>query len=170
MADAAGRTAFEQLVELLTAREVEFIVVGGRAENLLGSPRVTYDTDVCYRRTPENLHRLAQVLRELGVTLRGAPAGLPFQIDAQSLALGCHFTLSTRLGDFDLLGFIEPVGDFDELVKRAESIQIGDQAVKIISLEDLIRVKQYVGRPKDRESLLQLLAIRRLRGQAPGGP
>ena len=65
---------------------MEFILVGGQAEILHGSARVTFDLDLCYRRSPDNLDRLARALRDLKPTLRGAPADLPFVIDAKSLA------------------------------------------------------------------------------------
>jgi len=62
------------------------MVIGGQAEALMGSARVTYDVDLCYRRTPENLERLASVLQTLKLTLRGAPSDLKFRLDAQALA------------------------------------------------------------------------------------
>jgi hypothetical protein len=41
---------------------------------------------------------------------------------------------------------------------------LADHGVEfIIGLDDLIQIKRYIGRPKDRESLLQLEAIKRLR-------
>lgn len=163
MADNTAKTPFENVVELLALHGVEFIVIGGRAETLYGSARVTFDTDLCYRRTGSNLAGLAKVLKELRPTLRGAPADLPFRIDAESLALGCNFTFRTTEGDLDLLGFVEPIGGFDELEKRAETMRIGDIDLKIIALDDLIRIKEHLGRPKDRDSLLHLQAIKRLR-------
>jgi hypothetical protein len=48
----------------------------------MGSARVTYDVDLCYRRTPANLERLARALRTLSLTLRGAPADLKFRLAA----------------------------------------------------------------------------------------
>lgn len=163
MDDDTGKSALEQLADVLLAHGVEFIVVGGQAEVLLGSPRVTYDVDLCYRRTEANLERLAAALCELEVGLRGAPANLPFVIDARSLALGSNFTLTTRVGDLDLLGYLEPLGDYDAIDARAETYRIGDLELRVIRLEDLITIKEYIGRPKDRESLFQLYAIRRLR-------
>jgi hypothetical protein len=53
----------EKIAAILLRHDVEFLVIGGQAEVLMGSPRVTYDTDLCYRRTKENLERLAQALR-----------------------------------------------------------------------------------------------------------
>jgi hypothetical protein len=84
---------------------VEFIVLGGQAAALLGSPVPTFDVDLCYRRTPDNLCRLAEALTELHPTLRGAPPDLPFRLDAESLALGANFTFNTDLGPLDLLGW-----------------------------------------------------------------
>jgi len=127
---------------VLAEHGVEFIVVGGQAEALMGSPRVTYDVDLCYRRTPENLERLATALATLNLTLRGAPADLKFRMDAQALALGQNYT-------FEVL--------------RAETVPIGGRPTHVIGLDDLIRIRRYLGRPKDRESLLQLEAIKRLR-------
>jgi hypothetical protein len=54
----------EAFLELFRRHNVEFIVIGGQAEVLMGSPRVTYDSDLSYRRTAENLKRLAAALRD----------------------------------------------------------------------------------------------------------
>ena len=155
----------EQFATLLISHGVEFIVIGGQAETLFGSPRITYDVDLCYRRTGGNLDRLAVVLGELRVTLRGAPPDLPFQIDARSLALGSNFTFCTVYGDLDLLGYVEPLGGYEELLAHAVDVSVYGLQLKVIGLDDLIKIKQHIGRSKDRESLLQLLAIKRVRGE-----
>ena len=46
-----------------------------------------------------------------------------------------------------------------------EIVSIGGHATRVIGLDDLIRIKRYLGRPKDKESLLQLEAVKRLREQ-----
>ena len=157
------QSLLEQVADVLDRHGVEYIVVGGAAENLMGSPRTTMDVDLCYRRTPTNLEALAAALRELRVTLRGAPPGLPFIIDARTLGHGLNFTFSCALGDLDMLGEIEPIGGFDALAVHAESFD----RFRTISLDDLIRAKEHIKRPKDFESLLQLRAIRASRGK-PG--
>jgi predicted nucleotidyltransferase len=156
----------ERFCTLLATAGVEFMVIGGQAEALMGSARVTYDVDLCYRRTPENLERLAAALRTLKLTLRGAPTDLKFRLDAEALALGSNFTFEVDGEDpLDLLAYLEPVGTYDDIVATSETVQIGGRAVRVIGLEDLIRVKRHLGRPKDRESLLQLEAIKRLRAE-----
>jgi predicted nucleotidyltransferase len=168
MADDSANKSTEQseleaVASVLLRHGVEFLVVGGQAEVLMGSPRVTYDTDLCYRRSPENLERLAAALQEIKATLRGAPADLPFVLDARALAFGNNYTLNTSLGPLDLLGWVEPLGTFESLLPLSETYTVGELNLRTIGLEDLIRVKQHIGRAKDRDSLLQLLAIRSLR-------
>jgi len=168
MVEPNEKSPLQRIAELLVAHGVEFLVVGGQAETLFGSPRVTYDTDLCYRRTTDNLRRLAEALKELHPTLRGAPPDLPFQLDARSLALGSNFTFSTILGPLDLLGWLEPVGDYDALAPHAETYPVGGMRLRTISLEDLIRVKEHIRRPKDRDSLFQLKAIKQIRDKGQG--
>jgi hypothetical protein len=91
---------------------------------LHGSPIPTYDVDLSYRRTSDNLQRLATALKTLKPTLRGAPPDLPFIPDAQSLALGSSFTFDTPLGPLDLLGWVEPLGAYDDFVTRVETMNV----------------------------------------------
>ena len=111
----------ERFAEILLRHKVEFLVIGGQAEILMGSPRVTYDTDVCYRRTKENLERLAAALTELKPTLRGAPPDLPLTLDAQALAFGNNYTLDTAIGPLDLIGWVEPLGTYENLLAGCET-------------------------------------------------
>jgi hypothetical protein len=130
----------------------------------MGSSRVTYDVDLCYRRTSANLVRLAAALRTLTLTLRGAPPDLTFHLDARALALGQNYTFEVD-GEYalDLLAYLEPIGSYENLLPRAETMMIGGRQVLVIGLDDLLRIKRHLGRPKDVESRLQLEAIKRLR-------
>jgi predicted nucleotidyltransferase len=170
MSEELPKSALERVAEVLTRHGVEFIVIGGQAEWVMGSPRITFDVDLCYRRNRENLERLANALKELNPTLRGAPPDLPFIIDAKSLALGSNFTLNTSIVDLDLLGYVEPIGDFEALAKRAQTYRVGSYDLHVIDLDDLIKIKQHIRRPKDQQSLMQLLAIKKVREERPSDP
>ncbi len=161
MADRTEKSEVEIICEILLRHGVEFLVIGGQAEVLYGSSRVTLDVDVCYRRSGENLARLASALLELKPTLRGAPPDLQFRLDAQSLALGNNFTFITTAGDFDLLGYVEPIGGYEQLSSNATAFQAGEMAIRAIGLDDLIKIKEYLRRPKDQAALHQLYALRR---------
>src|SRR5947209_7823674 len=88
----SSESELERIAAILQRHKVEFLVIGGQAEILMGSPRVTYDTDLCYQREPENLQRLAEALKEFNPSLRGAPPDLPLVLDAHALALGSNYT------------------------------------------------------------------------------
>lgn len=124
-------------------------MIGGLAGIALGSSYPTYDLDVAYARDPQNLTRLAGALHELGVTLRGAPAGLPFTPDAETLRQGLNFTFETRWGSFDVLG--EPAGapPYDALRAASSEQRLSGVRVRIASIDHLIAMKETAGRPKD---------------------
>jgi len=90
-------TDFKALLRVLSESGVEFILVGGVAATVHGSTRLTADVDVVYERRRPNLDRLALALTPYHPYLRGAPPGLPFRWDAQTLERGLNFTLTTDL-------------------------------------------------------------------------
>jgi hypothetical protein len=115
MDENTEKSDLRKIAELLIRHGVEFIVIGGQAQTLMGSPRVTFDIDLCYRRTKGNLERLALALKELNPKLRGAPSDVPVILDARALALGNNYTFETDVGKLDLLGWVEPHGDYEKL-------------------------------------------------------
>jgi len=56
---------FRELLELLNARSVEYLVVGGYALAFHGAPRYTGDLDIYVRPTPRNAARMLETLAEL---------------------------------------------------------------------------------------------------------
>ena len=105
--------------------------------------------DIAYERSHANLVCLADALRELDATLRGAPSDLPFVLDARTLENGANFTFSTRLGALDVLA--EPAGapPYRELKARSTKITVAGQDVLVASLDHLIAMKEATGRAKD---------------------
>ena len=169
MAGEAEKPRLIRVAEHLARHGVEFMVIGGQAAVLHGSPLPSFDIDLCYRRTSENLRRLSLALLEMHPTLRGAPPDLPFRLDAESLALGCNFTFNTDQGPLDLLGWVEPFGAFEALLPGAEAIAVGEISLLVIGLDDLIAIKRHINRPKDQATLVQLEALKQLRDQGQGG-
>ncbi|MGH2670998.1 MAG: hypothetical protein ACRDH5_18115, partial [bacterium] len=117
-------TDFKAIVRVLAEGGVEFVVVGGLAATMHGSARLTYDVDVVYRRTADNMRRLVLTLTPYHPYLRGAPPGLPFRWDAATLHRGLNFTLTTDIGDLDLLGEITGGGDYETLLPQSPGIQV----------------------------------------------
>ena len=146
---------------------VDSIVVGGLAATVHGSARLTQDVDVVYSREPRNIERLALALQPHSPYLRGAPPGLPFEWTAATIARGLNFTLTTAIGDIDLLGEIAGGGDYQALLPHTIEVEIFGRRCRCLNLPALIRAKRAAGRPKDLEALAELEAILTQRKQTP---
>jgi hypothetical protein len=163
-------TDFGAVLGALGDAGVEFIVVGGLAAVVHGSARVTQDVDVVYSRTPENIARLVRALAPHEPYLRGAPPGLPFRWNEETVRRGLNFTLTTRLGALDLLGEITGGGGYEALLPHTIRLPILGRPCLCLDLPTLIRVKRAAGRPRDYEAVseLEVLAEERLkRGSTP---
>src|SRR5262249_832056 len=90
-------TRFSEILRLLDEGAGEFIAVGAVAAVAHGSVRFTQDVDVVYARNGLNLQRLVQALSCHEPALRGAPPGLPFHFDLDTVQAGLNFTLVTNL-------------------------------------------------------------------------
>jgi hypothetical protein len=154
-------TDVQRLLDVLRAAGVDFVVVGGVALVLRGSSRVTVDLDLCYARDHENLRRLAGALAPHHPRLRGAPPDLPFLWDERTLASGLNFTLTTDLGDLDILGEVIGVGGYAEVAAGASDLVVGDHAIRVMDLDLLERSKRAAGRAKDLLDLAEIAEIRR---------
>ncbi len=152
-------TDFNSLLRLLTENQVEFIIVGGAAATAHGSARLTFDLDVVYSRSKENISRLVNALKSIQPYLRGAPLGLPFEWSIRTVTMGLNFTLTTTFGALDLLGEIAGGGRYEELLPETIKIEIAGIECLCLNLERLIVVKRAAGRPKDLEVIAELQQI-----------
>ena len=138
-----------------------YVVIGGVAATLHGSILSTFDLDICPARDLENLARLAAALKDVDARIRtaGAPDGLPFACDAESLARVDLLNLVTRYGDFDLSFVPAGTTGYEDLARRATKVDLEPVIVSVASLEDVIRSKRAAGRPKDLQAIPTLEAL-----------
>ncbi|MGH3031986.1 MAG: nucleotidyltransferase [Gaiellaceae bacterium] len=129
---------------------MDFVVIGGVAGGAHGSSYGTFDVDLAYARDPENLERIATVLRSIDATLRGAPPDLPFLLDAKTLQAGGNFTFLTSLGSVDLLAYPAGAPPYEHLKAAAMIIDVRGLRVRVASLDHLIAMKEASGRTKDK--------------------
>lgn len=154
----------------LNRHEVRYVVIGGLASEFLGAAIGTNDIDICYERTPANMDRLAEALKELHAVRRvaGVDEELPFIIDGRTIAAGDSFTFRSDAGDLDVLGTPSGTGGFRDLDADATTYDLGEALlVRVVSLDDLIRMKEAASRPKD-EAHLHVLAALKQRIQERG--
>ena len=152
----------QPVLESLARHEVEFIIVGGVAMNLHGSAHVTFDLDICYARPLANLKRIVAALASYHPRLRGLPENLPFVWDERALRSSTNFTLTTDLGDIDLLGEIAGVGSYQAALAASVIVPLYGIKCRVLALDALIASKRAANRTKDQLVLPELEALREI--------
>jgi predicted nucleotidyltransferase len=161
--------ALSRLLRRLVQADVDFVVVGGVAVIVHGSPRFTKDLDICYAPDQANLDRLGSVLVELGARLRGVEEDVPFVPDRRALVHTQMLTLTTPDGDIDLLADPDGSPGYAALRRNASRIDLEGVTVLIASIDDMIAMKRATGRPQDLVDLESLEIARRRVRRNPRG-
>lgn len=130
-----------QLIRELNRSKIRFLIAGARALAFHGYSRFTRDYDICVTPDPTVIDQVLDVMNRLGFQVSEP-------VDATMIAqsINIHFVSDV---DVDLL--IRPKGfSFDEAWKRCVAVQEEDCKIYFVSKEDLIAMKEAVGRPQDR--------------------
>ena len=118
----------------------DVVLIGNAAAALQGAPVTTIDFDFMFRKTPVNLRKLKALARRLGATVLRPyyPVSDLFRVvrDEDGLQL-------------DFMGTIHGVRSFAGLRARARMIALGDTALAVASLADIIKSKKAAARPRD---------------------
>ena len=131
---------FKEFAELLNARGVDYLVVGGYALAAHGHPRYTGDIDFWVRPAPENIARLLNALNDFGFGSLGLGTG---DFDNDTVV-----QLGQPPRRIDLLTAIDGV-EFETCFARREQVELAGVRLNIIGLEDFKLNKQASGRLKD---------------------
>ena len=148
-----------ELLGPLVRHGVDFVLIGGMAGLAHGSNYPSFDVDVAYARDESNLERLVAALKEIDVTLRGAPADLPFQLDVRTFQNGANFTFVTPFGDLDVLADVGGISSYEQLRSAAEVKELAGVPVRVASIDHLIAMKRAANRTKDKLMVEEYIAI-----------
>lgn len=140
---------------------VEYVLIGGLAAALHGSPAVTNDADIVPKKTDENLGRLSTALVDLEARLRSPidAGGIPFDPHPELIASMAMLNTSTRCGNLDLTFTPTGLDDYERLAAGAVAYDLDGVVVLVASLADVIRSKEAANRPRDRAVLPILYAL-----------
>jgi hypothetical protein len=139
---------FKGFLQLLTAHQVEYLLVGGYAVGYHGCPRATVDMDIWIGKGPATAEKMVEVLREFGFDVPNLSADL-FLKDDQIVRMGVP---PIRLEIFTSI----PGVRFEECYPARVEGEIDGVPVSLINLRDLKTNKKASGRNKDLADLENL--------------
>jgi predicted nucleotidyltransferase len=141
----------KELLRLFENHGVRYVLVGGHAVNFYGYVRTTQDMDLLVSPEPANADRVMNALREFGFGGAGIPREL-FERDHGAVHLGVE---PNRI---DILTSLKGVST-SEIFQGSSVVEIDGLGVRIISLDDLVRVKRSSDRPRDQADADELSRI-----------
>lgn len=148
----------EKIMTSLMDGDVQFILIGGFAAVVHGVSITTQDIDLCILFEEANLTRLLHVLKDTHPLHRSNRR--PLTEPPSALARFKNLYLLTDLGSLDLLGEVRGIGTFSDLSPHAIGIELFGRTCNVLDIDALIRSKQAMARPKDKQVVAQLLFIR----------
>jgi hypothetical protein len=160
-----------RILETLAGHRLDYVVIGGVAAAIWGSPRNTEDLDICPSEESENLARLADVLNELDARFRSPEleAGFtpPARWDDKRFGSFTSLSLVTKHGWLDVWFRPDGTRGYRDLIEHAAEAEFRGVRVQVADLDDVIRSKTAAGRERDLEAIPHLLELqqrRKLRG------
>ncbi len=158
---------FLDLLERLADAGVEFVIVGGYAGIVHGCTVTTQDVDICCDFSATNLLALQAALSDSHPVHRMTPGRKPLELTPGNAGEFKNLYLDTDLGHLDCLSEIQGLGGYERVKRASVSIEVEGRHFHVLSLDALITAKEALNRPRDREAVRQLKALRQLRGESP---
>ncbi|MHC4430863.1 MAG: nucleotidyltransferase [Planctomycetota bacterium] len=156
-------TDFLNLLERLVHHGVDFVIVGGFAGVAHGCTYVTQDIDICCDCSPSNLLALQMAVSDLEPMHRMKPRRKKLELTEETCGQFKNLYLDTKGGQLACLSLIDGLGDFSRAKLESELIEVEGARMRVLSLDALIRTKRAMNRPRDKEAISQLEAIKELR-------
>jgi hypothetical protein len=145
---------FKDLLVEFVRCGVRFVLLGGYAVGIHAKPRATKDLDLLVSGEGGNLNRVADAL-----TTFGAPAAVIAA--ARNMSATEIVYLGVPPVRIDILRRADGV-DTEHVIERAAVVMLGDLAIPVISIDDLIANKRASGRPQD---LADVVLLERVTGR-----
>jgi hypothetical protein len=147
---------FIRILEVLVTHDVAFLIVGGVGAVLQGAPLSTFDLDIVHARDERNIKKMIAALKTLNASYRGR-SGRRIAPGTEQLSSPGHHLLMTDAGPLDVLGSIGDDQSYRDLLPDSIELALSeDTSVRVLSLRALIRLKEKLGREKDRAALAVL--------------
>ena len=160
---------YKKILSELEKKGVKYLVIGGIAVNLYGHPRVTKDLDLMISFEKTNMDKFIEIIKLFKLKPR-----VPVEIEEladenkrenwrqkRNMKVFSFYNPENDLEVIDIM--IQDYINFDEAYKKVEKVSDGSLTISIISIDDLIKLKEIANRPTDRSDIEVLKKLKELR-------
>lgn len=162
---------YQKIIEQMNKEGIEYLVAGGIAVNLYGYIRATMDLDMLMMLDEVNTGKFIKIAKELGYKPRvpvtiddfSDPAKRKEWISKKNMVVFSVYNPDNNMEHVDIL--LEDKIDFHKAYKRREIIKSGELTINLVSIDDLIRLKEIAGRERDKIDIKALRKIKELRNE-----
>lgn len=162
---------FERVFIELNGRDVKYLVIGGLAVNLYGFARATGDMDIMISLENKNINKFLDAVKILGFKTR-IPVNIEdfsslekrkMWMEEKNMQVFSVYNPKNMMEQLDIV--LENDIDFETAYKRKETLTAGDIEIPVVSIDDLIKLKQIAGRERDELDIRALKKIKELRDE-----
>ena len=149
-----------RLIQTLDKRRVDYAIAGGYAVALHGAIRGTVDIDLVLRLSKKNLLAAEDALKDIDLQSK-----LPLRA-AEVFDFREEYIRNKNLIAWNFINLNNPAESVNIIITedlrkmKVKRILVGDQILRVVSIEDLIKMKKKSSRPQDLEDIK---ALRRLK-------
>ena len=150
-----------RLVGALEKRKVDYAIAGGYAVALHGAVRGTVDIDIVLRFTKKNLLAAEAALRDVGLQSR-----LPVKGD-EVFDFREEYIKNRNLLAWNFINISNPTESVDIILTddlrnlKTKRIRSGEKTLRVISIDDLIKMKEKSNRGQDLEDIKALRSLKK---------
>lgn len=159
---------YEEVLKEFQKQKVKYVLVGGIAVNLLGSARTTADLDILVEMSDKNLAKVVNIMKKNKYRVKQPvdPMNIADAKTREDWIKNKHmkafnFYKEDELKEVDII--IDSPVSFNQASKTALRMKIEGISLPVISIQNLIRMKEITGRLKDKLDIQELKKIKKLR-------
>jgi predicted nucleotidyltransferase len=162
---------YTKIFDELNKKGVRYLVIGGIAVNLHGYDRVTGDIDILLSFSEENIENFKTFAEALGfkpkapVSIKDLSDGNKRKewIEEKNAKVFSIYNPKNLLESIDVM--IMEYLDFESAYSNREYVHTGGLKIPLISIDDLIRLKEIAGRERDKVDIKALRTIKELKNE-----
>jgi hypothetical protein len=160
--------SYEPLLRAFAQEHINYLIVGGVAVNLHGHPRFTNDLDILLTLDRENLQKMSRLMDRMGYQQR-----LPIAIEdlsdekkaralIQEKGLTAYSFIHGKYPQFNVDVLVAASIDFQTFAVHTMRAELWGIDVPVVSIDDLIAMKQHSNRERDVQDVVALVELKGL--------